>query len=146
MAKTPELRLETSPTPQRDDSRYEPSDQGVLIVVADRLVGRHLARMLTRKGYEGIRAVSSADRALVLAHEYEPGIIFLDLGLSEDAYDLGRALQHQAGPDVPRLIALTPFIEHSTRERARSAGFERWLVTPVAQSELEDLLHALDID
>jgi len=113
---------------------------GVLIVVSDRLTGRHLARMLTKKGYEGVRAVSSAARALVLAHEYEPGIIFLDLDLSDDAYELARALQRQAGQDAHRLIALTPAIEHSTRERARRAGFERWLVTPVMQSELDDLL------
>ena len=113
---------------------------GVLIVVSDRLVGRQLARMLTQKGYEGVRAVGNAERALILAHEYAPGIIFLDLALAGDAYDLARALQHQAGRDVHRLIALTPSIEHSTRERARRAGFERWLVTPVQQDELDDLL------
>jgi len=113
---------------------------GVLIVVSDRLVGRQLARMLTQKGYEGVRAVGNAERALILAHEYAPGIIFLDLALSGDAYDLARALQHQAGQDTHRLIALTPEIEQSTRERARSAGFERWLVTPVVQSELDNLL------
>ena len=113
---------------------------GILIVVADRLVGRHLARMLTRKGFAKVRAVSSAARALVLEHDHDPGIIFLDLGLSEDAYDLARALQRQAGRDAHRLIALTPAIDHSTRERARRAGFERWLVTPVAQDELDELL------
>jgi len=113
---------------------------GILIVVADRLVGRHLARMLTKKGYEGVRAVSSAARALVLAHEYDPGIIFVDVDLSDDAYDLAGALQRQAGRHAHRLIALTPAIEHSTRERARRAGFERWLLTPVMQGELEDLL------
>jgi len=113
---------------------------GVLIAVADRMVGRRLARMLTKKGYEDIRAVTSAARALVLEHEYAPGIIFLDLDLSDDAYDLARALKRQAGQDAPRLIALTSAIDHSTRERARLAGFERWLVTPVAQDELDDLL------
>ncbi len=113
---------------------------GALIVVADRLVGRNLARMLTKKGYAKVRAVSSAARALVLEHDYDPGIIFVDLGLSEDAYDLARALQRQAGRDAHRLIALTPAIDHSTRERARRAGFERWLVTPVAQDGLDDLL------
>lgn len=113
---------------------------GILIVVADRLVGRRLARMLTKKGYEGVRAVGSASRALVLAHDHDPGIIFVDLELADAAYDLARVLQHQAGQDAHRLIALTPAIEQSTRERARRAGFERWLVTPVSQDELDDLL------
>ncbi|HEU4687137.1 MAG TPA: response regulator [Vicinamibacterales bacterium] len=144
MAKAPQLLLERSsahphgPDPQTDLAAEQSA--GILIVVADRLVGRRLARMLTKKGYRGVRAVSSASRALVLAHEYDPGIIFLDLELSDDAYDLARVLQQQAGHDAHRLIALTPAIEQSTRERARRAGFERWLVTPVVQSELDDLL------
>lgn len=116
---------------------------GVLIAVEDRLVGRQLARMLTKKGYEDVRAVGSAARALVADHDYAPGIIFVDLDLSEDAYDLARALNRQAGQDPIRLIALTPAIDHSTRERARRAGFERWLVTPVVQNELDDLLPTL---
>ena len=144
MAKAPQLRLESSSTyrHRRELQTDLPAElgAGILIVVADRLAGRHLARMLTKKGYEGVRAVSSASRALVLAHEHDPGIIFLDLDLSDDAYELGRALQRQAGNDAHRLIALTPAIEHSTRERARRAGFERWLVTPVAQNELDDVL------
>ena len=116
---------------------------GVLIAVENRLVGRQLARMLTKKGYEDVRAVSSAARALVADHDYAPGIIFVDLDLSDDAYDLARALNRQAGQDPIRLIALTSAIDHSTRERARLAGFERWLVTPVAQDELDDLLPTL---
>jgi CheY-like chemotaxis protein len=116
---------------------------GVLIAVEDRLVGRQLARMLTKKGYEDVRAVSSAARALVADHDYAPGIIFVDLHLSDDAYDLARALNRQAGRDPIRLIALTLAIDHSTRERARRAGFERWLVTPVVQNELDDLLSML---
>jgi DNA-binding response OmpR family regulator len=141
MAKAPQLERRPRGR-QRGEPRIDSTEQsiGVLIVVADRLVGRRLASMLTKKGYAGIRAVSSVSRALVLAHEYDPGIIFLDLELSDDAYDLARVLRHQAGHDAHRLIALTPAIEQSTRERARLAGFERWLVTPVAQSELDELL------
>lgn len=144
MAKAPQLLLERAFT-QRHRRERRPDlsaaqGAGVLIVVADRLVGRRLASMLTKGGYAGIRAVSSVSRALILAHEYDPGIIFLDLELSDDAYDLARVLQHHAGHEAHRLIALTPAIEQSTRERARRAGFERWLVTPVVQSELDNLL------
>jgi DNA-binding response OmpR family regulator len=109
----------------------------VLIIVDDRLSGRHLARMLTATGYEGVRAVSRAARALVLARQFGPSIVFLDVDLPDDAYELARALRHQAGSDSLRIIALTNSIENSTREQARGAGFERWLVTPVAQSELD---------
>lgn len=129
--------------PELPDNILSELNAGVLIAVEDRLVGRQLARMLTKKGYEDVRAVSSAARALVADHDYAPGIIFVDLHLSDDAYDLARALNRQAGQDPVRLIALTPAIDHSTRERARRAGFERWLVTPVLQDELDDLLPRL---
>jgi CheY-like chemotaxis protein len=146
MAKAPQFLVDRLPTQRhRRRLRTELSvaqSAGVLIVVVDRFAGRRLATMLTNRGYAGVRAVSSASRALILAHEHEPGIIFIDLQLPDDAYDLARILQHQAGQEVHRLIALTPAIEQSTRERARRAGFERWLVTPVVQSELENLLVA----
>lgn len=139
MEKAPQLRLEMS-SADRHRRRSAGLKVRILIVVADRLVGRQLARMLTKKGYQEVRAVSDVDRALVLSHEYGPGIVFLDLELPGGAYELARALQRQSGRDAHRLIALTPAIDHSTRERARHAGFERWLVTPVVQDELDDLL------
>src|SRR5690242_17360974 len=112
----------------------------ILIVVDDRLSGRKLARMLMRKGYASVRAVTDAGRALVIAQQYQPDIVFLDVTLAGDAYELARGLRQQAGQAELRLIALTNSIEHLTREKARSAGFERWLVTPVAQEDLDKLL------
>lgn len=116
----------------------------VLIVVEDLLAGKHLARLLTAMGYEGVRVVRRAASALLLAQQFSPGIVFLDVALSDDAYELASALRRQAGRGVLRLIALTSDIEHSTREQARDAGFERWLVTPVAQSQLDNLLYRED--
>lgn len=81
----------------------------VLIVVEDRLAGRHLARLLTAKGYERVRVVRRAASALLLAEKCSPGIVFLDVALSDN-------------------------------EEARSAGFERWLVTPVVKDELDGLM------
>jgi CheY-like chemotaxis protein len=112
----------------------------ILIVVDDRLSGRKLARMLMQKGYASVRAVTDAGRALVIAQQYQPDIVFLDVTLAGDAYELARGLRQQAGQAALRLIALTNSIEHSTREQARSAGFERWLVTPVTQEDLDGLL------
>jgi CheY-like chemotaxis protein len=116
----------------------------ILIVVSNRLAGRQLARLLAGKGYASVRAVTSAGRALVIAQGFEPDIVFLDVTLPGDAYELARALRQQAGRTEIRVIALTHNIEHSTREQARSAGFERWLVMPVAQEDLDGLMRAAD--
>jgi chemosensory pili system protein ChpA (sensor histidine kinase/response regulator) len=112
----------------------------ILIVVDNRLAGRQLARMLMKEGYVSVRAATDAGRALVIAQHYQPDIVFLDVTLAGDAYELARGLRQQAGQAELRLIALTNSIEHSTREQARSAGFERWLVTPVTQEDLDGLL------
>jgi CheY-like chemotaxis protein len=53
-------------------------------------------------------------------------------------------LRQHAGRRTLRLIALTSSIEHSTREQARGAGFERWLITPVANDELDTLMRGED--
>lgn len=117
----------------------------VLIVVEDRAAGKDLARLLMAMGYERVRIVGRAARALLVAQRFSPGIVFLDIGLSDDAYELASDLRRQVGSSL-RLIALTNSIEHSTREQARDAGFERWLVTPVGKSELDSLIHREDDD
>jgi CheY-like chemotaxis protein len=116
----------------------------VLIVVEDRPAGKHLAQLLTAKGYERVRVVRRAARALFLAEKCSPGIVFLDVALSDDAYELANTLRQHAGQRTLRLIALTNSIEHSTREQARCAGFERWLVTPVSKDELDTLMRTED--
>jgi CheY-like chemotaxis protein len=112
----------------------------VLIVSDDIADGKHLARLLLAKGYERVRVVRKAAKALLLAQTYSPSIVFLDVALTDDAYELASALRRQSGQGSLRVIALTSSIEHSTREQARGAGFERWLVTPVVESELDDLM------
>jgi CheY-like chemotaxis protein len=39
-----------------------------------------------------------------------------------------------------RLIALTSSPEHAGREEARAAGFERYLVKPIASVELSNVM------
>ncbi len=111
----------------------------MLIVVEDRATGKDLARLLMAMGYERVRIVRQAARALLIAQRFSPGVVFLDIALLDDAYELASDLRRLAGGSL-RLIALTGSIEHSTREQARGAGFERWLVTPVAKSELKSLM------
>ena len=69
----------------------------VLIIVEDRLAGKHLARLLAAKGYEGVRVVRRAASALFLARQFSPGIVFLDIALADDAYELANDLRRQCG-------------------------------------------------
>jgi CheY-like chemotaxis protein len=128
------------PRAYRNDSAVEATTP-ILIIDNDRLTGRSLALMLAAVGYEEIRSVRSAARALTVAEVFRPTLVFLDIELPEPGgYDLAARLQRSPRARAMRLIALTSNVEHGTREEARVAGFERFLVKPVAQIELDKIL------
>jgi CheY-like chemotaxis protein len=115
-------------------------DTPILIVDNDRAIGRSLAEMLTANGFEELRSVRSAPRALAIAAAFLPRIAFIDIGLPDmDAHELARQLARLVPQKALRLIALTDQIEHAGREEARSAGFERFLVKPVTQPEIDKI-------
>lgn len=113
----------------------------ILIVDADREIGRALTAMLIASGHDDIRSVRSAARAIAVAARYEPELAFIDVGLADmDAHDLARQLMRKAPSKSLRLIALTASIDHPGRETARDAGFERYLVKPVTRPEMDKIL------
>lgn len=117
------------------------SDTHILIVEPDRGVSLALSFMLTARGYEHTRAVRSAMRGLALAERFQPSLVFLDIELpGTESLTLARKLRQDAQRSV-RLIALTRDSEHPLREEARVAGFERFLVKPVAAAEVDKILN-----
>jgi two-component system, OmpR family, KDP operon response regulator KdpE len=116
-------------------------DTHILIVDSDRQVAISLGFMLSARGFEEVRAVRSPARALAIAGTFHPAIVFLDIEIPDLAgLDLANRLRHGSRQHGMRLIALTSGIEHPKREDARSAGFERYLVKPLSQSELDKVL------
>jgi DNA-binding response OmpR family regulator len=113
----------------------------ILIVDDDRGASQALSFMLAARGFDDVRTVRSAARAVAVAEKFRPGIVFIDLDLPEGGgLDLGKRLQHKARQHPLRLIALSTSAEHEKREEARTAGFERYLVKPPAQVELDKIL------
>lgn len=128
---------------QRGARRDVPVDVStrILIVDNDRGVGTALTFMLAARGYQEVRTVRSARRAIALAELYRPALVFLEIELPEEgALAVARQLRRGARQQGVRLIALTASAEHEHREEARQAGFERYLVKPLAQAELDAVL------
>jgi DNA-binding response OmpR family regulator len=128
---------------QRGSRREKPAaaDTRFLIVDHDRKVGTTLSFMLETRGYDEVRAVRSAARAESIFDSFQPGVVFLDLDLPDtSSLQLAAQLRRIARLRKFRLIALTHDVEHGLREEARVAGFERYLVKPVAQEELDKIL------
>ena len=113
----------------------------ILIVDDDRETGRSLALMLAATGYDEIRTVRSAARAMSIAATFHPAIAFLGRTEAEDSGQaLAHDLQKHSRPHGVRVIGLTDSAEHPPRDVARAAGLERYLTKPVTQIELDKAL------
>ncbi|HEU4687143.1 MAG TPA: response regulator [Vicinamibacterales bacterium] len=134
----PKSRL-PAPTPRLPAPRW---DTRILIVDQDRQLGVTLSFMLATRQFDDVRSVRSAKRAMGIAEQFLPDMIFLDLDLPDGgAIPLGRLLARDArGRRRPRLIGLTNHSEDPNRDEARAAGFERLLVKPVSHEELDKIL------
>lgn len=113
----------------------------VLIVDNDIKSSDLLELMLHASGYSETRVAYSGHAALAIAAEFRPSVVLLELELLDmSGYEVARLLREHAQCDDLRLIALTSSREHEGRELARVAGFERYLLKPVAVPDLLRLL------
>jgi len=113
----------------------------MLLVDSDMDEVDSLESMLHAAGYSETRVAYSGRAALAIAAEFQPDIALLDLSLLDiNGYQLAQSLREQAQCRRLRLIALTSSCEHTAREQARAAGFERYLLKPVASLELAELV------
>jgi len=129
-----------NPRGSRRDAPLESATR-ILIVDNDRQVGTSLTFMLSARGYDEVRAVRSARRAIAIAEQFHPGLVFLDIELPDRAsLEVAETLRKGAHAHAMRLIALTSNSEHESREEDRVAGFERYMVKPLSQIELDKIL------
>jgi CheY-like chemotaxis protein len=115
----------------------------ILIVDNDMRSADSLELMLRSAGYPETRVAYSAHAALALAVEFRPDVAFLEMNLLDmDSNELAQLLRERAQLSHLRLIAMTSSRRHDGRDIARNAGFERYLLTPVAAADLSRLLAA----
>lgn len=74
----------------------------------------------------------SAREALETIDRYQPDVVLLDIGLPEiDGYEVARRIRLLPAQASTRIVALTGYGQAEDRERARSAGFDAYLVKPI---------------
>jgi CheY-like chemotaxis protein len=113
----------------------------ILIIDHDVNSASSLELMLHAAGYPETRVAYSGDAALAIAAVFEPSVILLEVDLLDvNGYELAQTLRERTRTRMLRLIALTTSREHEDRELARVAGFERYLLKPVAALDLSNLL------
>jgi CheY-like chemotaxis protein len=113
----------------------------LLIVDDDAASVQTLVRVLHAWGHCEVRVATSAAQALSIAVEFRPVVIFVDVELPDmGGYELATLLHQHSCLQRIRLIALTGEGDHPARERARASGFERYIVKPIGDAAVREVL------
>lgn len=112
----------------------------ILVVDHDVEAANAVASLIETSGHGETRVAYSSQAALAIAETFVPTVVLLSLDLPDmGGYDVARQLSQHPRVQNLRLIALTGSSEHPGRERAREAGFERYLIAPPGAAELAEL-------
>jgi signal transduction histidine kinase/ActR/RegA family two-component response regulator len=113
-----------------------------VLVVDDNVDGAESLAVLLRIGGHDVRVCHDGAAGLMVADEFWPELVFLDIGLPGlDGYEVARRLR--ARPERIVLIALTGYGQEEDVRRSRQAGFDRHLVKPADPASLAALFEAL---
>jgi CheY-like chemotaxis protein len=117
-----------------------------ILVVDDNQDGaKSLAKLLRLFGNE-VRIAYDGHEALRLAMEYQPQVVFLDIGLpGMDGLEVCRLLRRQPGLKNTLVIALTGYGQDDDRRRSYEAGFNAHLVKPVDLDTLREMLSSPEL-
>ena len=132
--------------PRNGHRRMNQNGHRVLIVDDNADAAELLAERLRGAGYQ-VELAHDGKGGLAAARQGECQLALVDLGLPDlDGFEVCRALKQ----DMPglRIVALTGYSDVSSREQAKEAGFDRFLVKPLdgraVVAAVADLLAARD--
>lgn len=112
-----------------------------ILVVDDNADAADSLRVLLGILGHDVRTAHSAVAALQLARDFEPELVFLDIGLPEmNGYEVARRLRQEAGSARARIVALSGYGAQRDRLRSREAGFDLHLVKPVDPRSLPGVI------
>ncbi len=116
-------------------------DMTVLVVEDDQSAAEIIAEALSDEGAD-VRLVDDAESALQVLAAWQPQVILSDIGLpGRDGCALMQAVRTMDHPMSSLFaVAVTAHAGVEDRARALTAGFDAYLVKPVAASQLVDML------
>jgi CheY-like chemotaxis protein len=118
----------------------ETDGQRVLVIDDDVDCADTVAMVLRRLGAD-VRVAYSGVAGLALCQEFDPELVFLDIGMPQmDGYATVAALRALDRPRRLRIVALTGWGQVEDQERTLAAGFDHHLVKPADLAELRALL------
>ena len=117
------------------------SRQRRVLLIDDNIdAAESLAQLLSLSGHDARTAIDGMS-GLRVAAEFEPEVVFCDLGLpGMSGYEVAQALRELPHGRELVLVALTGYGQPSDRERTAQAGFDAHLVKPVDPAVIESFL------
>jgi CheY-like chemotaxis protein/anti-sigma regulatory factor (Ser/Thr protein kinase) len=123
--------------------RCQSAARRILVVDDNKDAADSLAMLLNVLGND-VRTAGDGRRAVEVAGEYRPDLVFLDIGLpGMDGYAVARRLRALPALGGSVLVAVTGYGSRGDRQRSEEAGFYDHMVKPVEFAALEELLTAL---
>lgn len=117
-----------------------PSSTGILVIDDNLLAARTLQIFLEEKGYK-VELAATGPQGLEKARRFLPQVVLCDIGLPGlDGYSVARQLRGELAVDKMVLIAVSGYGQEEDQERAKSAGFDAYLIKPISLKDLERLL------
>jgi signal transduction histidine kinase len=109
----------------------------ILLIEDNQDAASLLRRLLTDLGHH-VEVAFEGQAGLNLAADFLPEVVVSDLKLPGDltGYEIARGLRRAPQTSKIRLIALSGFGDDQSRQLAKSAGFDEYLVKPVEVSAL----------
>ena len=113
----------------------------VLVVDDNADAAESLGMVLNLMGHQAQLACNGTE-ALRIAADFQPEIIFLDIGLpGMNGYEIAGHIRRELGMTSARLIALSGFGTEQDRRRSLESGFDAHIVKPLDPGTLPELLN-----
>ncbi|NNG22908.1 hybrid sensor histidine kinase/response regulator [Telluria aromaticivorans] len=102
-----------------------------------------LASLLELKGHD-LRIAHDGQKALKIAGEFQPHVVFLDIGMPDmSGYEVAHRLRKIGGLERSTIVAVSGWGAKDDLARSKEAGFDKHFTKPVAPARLNELLDAL---
>jgi PAS domain S-box-containing protein len=112
----------------------------ILLIDDNSGMAQAMAELLRHNGHE-IRVAPDGLSAVILASEFQPHFILLDIELPDiDGYEVARRLRKIPSCQSTPIAVMSGHARDLDRERSRSAGFVEHLIKPVRLSTLRELI------
>jgi CheY-like chemotaxis protein len=112
-----------------------------VLIVDDNDASVTLLSLLVKNFGNDVRVARDGEEALDVARQFQPEVVFMDLGMPKlDGYGACRLIRQEPWGQQVMLVALTGWGQDAHRQRTKEAGFDYHLVKPADPNELRRLL------